>query len=67
MASGNGTSDPVLVIVQLTGGLDFMNTLIPYTEGTYYDSRPHVGIPQDQVLPLAEDEPRWASTRRRRG
>lgn len=57
MASGNGTSDPVLVIVQLTGGLDFMNTLIPYTEGTYYDSRPHVGIPQDQVLPLAEDSP----------
>ncbi len=57
MTSGNGTSDPVLVIVQLTGGLDFMNTLIPYTEGTYYDSRPHVGIPQDQVLPLAEDSP----------
>lgn len=57
MASGNGTSDPVLVIVQLTGGLDFMNTLIPYTEGTYYDSRPHVGIPQDQVLPLSEESP----------
>lgn len=57
MGSSNGTSDPVLVIVQLTGGLDFMNTLIPYTEGTYYDSRPHVGIPQDQVLPLAEDSP----------
>ncbi len=54
MAS-NGTSDPVLVIVQLTGGLDFMNTLIPYTEGAYYDSRPHVGIPQDQVLPLSEE------------
>ena len=52
MAS-NGTSDPVLVVVQLTGGLDFMNTLIPYTEGAYYDSRPHVGIPQDKVLPLA--------------
>ena len=57
MGSSNGTSDPVLVIVQLTGGLDFMNTLIPYTEGTYYDSRPHVGIPQDLVLPLAEDSP----------
>ena len=56
MAS-NGNSDPVLVIVQLTGGLDFMNTLIPYTEGTYYDSRPHVGIPQDQVLPLSEESP----------
>ena len=57
MGNGNGTSDPVLVIVQLTGGLDFMNTLIPYTEGAYYDSRPHVGIPQDQVLPLSEESP----------
>src|SRR4051812_28496548 len=43
---------PVLVVVQLSGGNDFMNTLIPYTEGIYYDTRPTVGIPQDQVLPL---------------
>ncbi len=43
---------PVLVVVQLTGGNDFMNTIIPYTNGVYYDSRPTVGIPADQVLPL---------------
>src|SRR2546425_7964871 len=43
---------PVLVVVQLTGGNDFMNTIIPYTNGIYYDSRPTVGIPVDQVLPL---------------
>ncbi len=40
---------PVLVVVQLTGGNDFMNTIIPYTNGIYYDSRPTVGIPADQV------------------
>ena len=28
--AGNGKA-PVLVIVQLSGGNDFMNTLIPYT------------------------------------
>ena len=44
--------DPVMVVIQLTGGLDFMNTLIPYNEGIYYDSRPVVGVPQDQVLPI---------------
>ncbi len=34
--SGNGAAkDPVLVVVQLTGGNDFMNTLVPYTEGAY--------------------------------
>src|SRR5262249_57460542 len=43
---------PVLVVVQLTGGNDFMNTIIPYTNGIYYDSRPTVGIPAEQVLPL---------------
>lgn len=43
---------PVLVVVQLTGGNDFMNTIIPYTNGIYHDSRPTVGIPAAEVLPL---------------
>ncbi|MGQ4810617.1 hypothetical protein NKDENANG_04101 [Candidatus Entotheonellaceae bacterium PAL068K] len=43
---------PVLVVVQLTGGNDFMNTIIPYANGIYHDSRPTVGIPAEQVLPL---------------
>ncbi len=53
--SGNGHSekkDPVLVIVQLSGGNDFMNTLVPYTNGHYYDSRPLVGVPEDEVMPI---------------
>ena len=49
--NGNGKS-PVFVVVQLTGGNDFMNTIIPYTSPVYHDNRPLVGIPQDQVLPL---------------
>jgi len=53
--SGNGNGkDPVLVVVQLTGGNDFMNTVIPYTNPVYYDNRPTVGIPQDQVLPFTD-------------
>ena len=49
--NGNGKS-PVFVVVQLTGGNDFMNTIIPYTSSVYHDNRPLVGIPQEQVLPL---------------
>ena len=49
--NGNGKS-PVFVVVQLTGGNDFMNTIIPYTSPVYHDNRPLVGIPQEQVLPL---------------
>lgn len=46
---------PVLVVIQLTGGNDFMNTLIPYTSGIYHDSRPVVGIPAEDVLPISDD------------
>ena len=46
---------PVLVVVQLSGGNDFMNTLVPYTNGHYYDARPTVVIPQDEVLPINDE------------
>ena len=53
--SGNGAAkDPVLVVVQLTGGNDFMNTLLPYTEGAYCDARPLVRVAEDEVLPINE-------------
>ncbi len=43
---------PVLVVLQLTGGNDYLNTLIPYTDPKYRDYRPGVGIAEDKVLPL---------------
>jgi uncharacterized protein (DUF1501 family) len=43
---------PVLVVVQLSGGNDFMNTVVPYNNSVYYDNRPLVSIPQDQVMPI---------------
>ena len=54
-ASGNGggkAKEPVLGVVQLSGGNDFMNTLVPFTNGVYYDNRPLVHIPEDKVLPI---------------
>ncbi len=44
------TKDPILVVIQLTGGNDYMNTVIPYADGRYHDNRPTVGVPADQVL-----------------
>ncbi len=46
------TKDPVLVILQLSGGNDALNTVIPYSDPLYRDNRPKVGIPEDQVLPI---------------
>ena len=52
--NGNGIA-PVLVVLQLTGGNDFMNTLVPYTSGLYYDSRKTVVIPEDEVLKINDE------------
>ena len=38
--------DPVLVVLQLSGGNDFMNTFVPYTNPLYMDNRPNVHIPR---------------------
>ena len=32
--------DPVLVVLQLSGGNDYLNTVIPYDDPIYRDSRP---------------------------
>lgn len=51
--AGNGNGkDPVLVIVQLSGGNDFMNTVIPYTNPVYYDNRRLVYVPQEDAIPI---------------
>ena len=48
----NGSNQNTLVVVQLTGGNDFMNTVVPYADGLYKDFRPVVGIPNEHVLPI---------------
>ena len=50
--------DPVLVVVQLTGGLDFMNTLIPYQDGRLYDWRPTVSVPAETTIKI-DDQLAW--------
>jgi len=36
--------DPVIVVLQLTGGNDYLNTVIPYNNSLYKDNRKAVGI-----------------------
>src|ERR671923_780007 len=43
---------PVLVVLQLSGGNDYMNTVVPYNDPLYRDYRPRVGLPEEQILPL---------------
>tara|TARA_B100001123_G_scaffold450817_1_gene624074 strand:+ start:365 stop:1510 length:1146 start_codon:yes stop_codon:yes gene_type:complete len=44
--------DPVFVVVQLSGGNDFMNTFVPYGNPLYYDFRKTVGIPEENLLQI---------------
>src|SRR5215813_2368077 len=50
--SGNFSTPPTLVVVQLTGGNDSLNTIVPYGDGLYYDMRRTVRIAQEDVLPI---------------
>ena len=47
--------DPVLGILQLTGANDYLNTIVPYTNGLYWDNRPKVNIPEDLVVPIDDE------------
>ena len=49
-ANRNAIKDPVLVVLQLSGGNDFMNTVVPYSDPFYYDFRKTVGIPEENLL-----------------
>lgn len=49
---GDSTTGRVLVVVQLTGGNDGLNTVIPFRDDSYFKSRPGIGIPADQILRL---------------
>ena len=45
-------NDRVLVVLQLGGGNDGLNTVIPYSDPAYMKARPGIGIAPDKVLHL---------------
>lgn len=48
------TADRVLVVVQLSGGNDALNTLVPVVGG-YHDARPSLGLADDSLLVVPGD------------
>lgn len=48
-------SGKILVVVQLSGGNDGLNTIVPYQNDIYYKSRPSLGIQKNEVLKITEE------------
>ena len=44
----------LLVLIELKGGNDGLNTLVPYASPTYYALRPKLAIARDQVVQLSD-------------
>ena len=44
-----------LVIVQLSGGNDGLNTIIPYTNDIYYKSRPNLAIAKNDCIKITDE------------
>jgi len=45
----------VLVVLQLSGGNDGLNTVIPVRNDIYYRSRPHLGIEKEKALTITDE------------
>jgi uncharacterized protein (DUF1501 family) len=53
-AVGAYGNDTILVVIQMSGGNDGLNTVVPYGLDGYYQARPSLGIKQTDVLPLTD-------------
>ena len=44
----------IMVVVELSGGNDGLNTVVPYGDDEYYRVRPNLGIPESQLLKIED-------------
>ena len=47
--------DPVIVVLQMSGGNDYFNTVIPYNDPLYVDNRPNVNYPLEDIIKVDDE------------
>ena len=52
LAGQTKSSGKILVVLELSGGNDGLNTLVPYGDDAYYRLRPNIGIARKDVRPI---------------
>ena len=50
-----GKDATILVVLQMAGGNDGLNTVVPYTNDNYHRARPKIGLSAQQVLSLNDE------------
>src|SRR5215469_17231448 len=49
-----GKDSTILVVLQMAGGNDGINTVVPYASDHYHQARPRIGLSADKVLKLTD-------------
>jgi uncharacterized protein (DUF1501 family) len=49
-----GKDDTILVVLQLAGGNDGLNTLVPYSDDAYHKARPRLAKKENQLIKLSD-------------
>src|SRR6202165_2421382 len=47
-----GKDGTILVVLQMAGGNDGLNMLVPYADDTYHRARPRLGLAADKILKI---------------
>lgn len=53
--SNKSQDGKILVVLQLSGGNDGLNTIVPYRNDVYYKNRPTLGISKSEVLTISDE------------
>ena len=50
-----GKDSTILVVLQMAGGNDGINTVVPYSSDHYHNARPKIGLSAQQILKLNDN------------
>lgn len=54
-AQSGSKQETILVVLQLSGGNDGLNTVVPFQDENYRKARPKLGVPKDDVLKINDE------------
>src|SRR5471032_663826 len=50
-----GKDSTILVVLQMAGGNDGLNTVVPYSNDFYHKARPRIGLAAEKIIKLNDD------------